>query len=158
MRPPGAVFSVGTAMLSSVHTGEHRTRAFAPLGSVAGLSLACGPILRGLLTETGGRRLVHGFQLCCLAVACAGMPLIRRATAHERRRTVRIDRAGGLLLCGATTPLLGGMVLGGMVLGPQTGWTSHRRRPRLAPDRAEEAPPPCRACLDTPGAMLARYR
>ncbi|MEU6369538.1 MFS transporter [Streptomyces sp. NPDC046931] len=115
----GAVFSVGTAMLSSVHTGEHRTRAFALLGSVAGLSLAFGPILCGLLTEAGGWRLVYGFQLCCLAVACAGMPLIRRATAHERRRAVRIDTAGGLLFCGATT-----LLLGGMALGSQTGWTS----------------------------------
>ncbi|MEV5321758.1 MFS transporter [Streptomyces sp. NPDC052687] len=115
----GAVFSVGTAILSSVFTGAHRTRAFALLGSVAGLSLAFGPTLCGLLTEAFGWRLVYGFQLGFLLIACAGMPLIRRATAHERRRAVRIDAAGGLLFCLATT-----LLLGGMVLGSEAGWGS----------------------------------
>ncbi|MFF3906972.1 MFS transporter [Streptomyces sp. NPDC001848] len=115
----GAVFSVGSAMLSSVHTGERRTRAFALLGSVAGLSLAFGPSLCGLLTQVVGWRLVYGVQLCCLVVACVGMPPIRGATAHERRRAVRIDAAGGALFCGATT-----LLLGGLALGSATGWLS----------------------------------
>ncbi|MGW1597967.1 MFS transporter [Streptomyces sp. NPDC002343] len=115
----GAVFSVGSAMLSSVYAGERRTRAFAVLGSVAGLSLAFGPTLCGVLAQLVGWRLVYAAQLCCLAVACAGMPLIRRATAHERRRAARVDVAGAVLFCAATT-----LLLGGLALGSATGWTS----------------------------------
>ncbi|WSV91468.1 MFS transporter [Streptomyces globisporus] len=115
----GAVFSVGSAVVSSNFRGERRTRALALLGSVAGLSLAFGPTLCGLLTEMAGWRLVYGFQLVCLVLACAGMPLIRRAADHERRQAVRIDVAGAVLFCGATT-----LVLGGLALGSETGWAS----------------------------------
>ncbi|WP_124266084.1 MFS transporter [Streptomyces sp. ADI98-10] len=115
----GAVFSVGSAVVSSNFRGERRTRAFALLGSVAGLSLAFGPTLCGLLTEAAGWRLVYGFQLVCLVLACAGMPLIRRAADHERRQEARIDVAGAVLFCAATT-----LVLGGLALGSATGWAS----------------------------------
>ncbi|MFG2503565.1 MFS transporter [Streptomyces sp. NPDC048441] len=115
----GAVFSVGSAVVSSNFEGEHRTRAFALLGSVAGLSLAFGPSLCGLFTQLVGWRLVYGFQLACLAVACAGMPLIRRAAAHEKRYAARIDVAGAALFCAATT-----LTLGGLALGSATGWGS----------------------------------
>ncbi|KOV38667.1 hypothetical protein ADK60_02100 [Streptomyces sp. XY431] len=115
----GAVFSVGSAIISTSFTGERRTRAFALLGAVAGLSLAFGPSLCGLFTQVVGWRLVFGFQLVCLVVACAAMPLIRRATAHATRRGARIDVTGAVLFCGAT-----GLLLGGLVLGSQTGWLS----------------------------------
>ncbi|MGW5867336.1 MFS transporter [Streptomyces sp. NPDC055239] len=115
----GAVFSVGTAVVSSHFEGERRTRAFALLGSVAGLSLAFGPTLCGLLTQIAGWRLVYGLQLVCLIVACAGMPLIRRAADHEKRHAARIDVAGAVLFCAATT-----LVLGGLALGSATGWAS----------------------------------
>ncbi|WAL97806.1 MFS transporter [Streptomyces sp. Je 1-369] len=115
----GAVFSVGSAVVSSNFEGERRTRAFALLGSVAGLSLAFGPSLCGLLTQLSGWRLVYGFQLACLVVACAGMPLIRRAAAHEKRRAARIDWPGAALFCTATT-----VTLGGLALGSATGWAS----------------------------------
>lgn len=115
----GAVFSVGSAVVSSSFEGERRTRAFAFLGSVAGLSLAFGPSLCGLLTELVGWRLVYGFQLACLVIACVGMPLIRRAVAHEKRYAARIDVAGAVLFCLATT-----LVLGGLALGSEAGWAS----------------------------------
>ncbi|WP_421106880.1 MFS transporter [Streptomyces sp. NEAU-S77] len=115
----GAVFSVGTAVVSSNFEGERRTRAFALLGSVAGLSLAFGPSLCGLFTQVVGWRFVYGFQLGCLVIACLGMPMIRRAAAHEKRYAARIDVAGAVLFCVATT-----LTLGGLALGSATGWLS----------------------------------
>ncbi|SHM81304.1 MFS transporter [Actinacidiphila paucisporea] len=115
----GAVFSVGTAVVSSSFEGDRRTRAFALLGSVAGLSLAFGPSLCGLLTEAAGWQLVYGFQLACLVVACAGMPLIRTAVTHERGRAAPFDVAGAALFCAATS-----LVLGGLALGSARGWLS----------------------------------
>ncbi|MFE4372399.1 MFS transporter [Streptomyces sp. NPDC056835] len=115
----GAVFSVGTAVVSSNFEGERRTRAFALLGSVAGLSLAFGPSLCGLFTQVVGWRFVYGFQLGCLVIACLGMPLIRRAADHEKRRAARIDVAGAVLFCVAIS-----LTLGGLALGSATGWVS----------------------------------
>lgn len=115
----GAVFSVGTAVVSSNFEGRRRTRAFALLGSVAGLSLAFGPSLCGLFTQVVGWRFVYGFQLGCLVITCIGMPMIRRAAAHEKRYAARIDVAGAVLFSVATT-----LTLGGMALGSATGWVS----------------------------------
>lgn len=46
---PGAVFSVGSALLSVVYDSAGRARAFALLGAMAGLALAFGPSLCGLV-------------------------------------------------------------------------------------------------------------
>jgi MFS family permease len=115
----GAVFSVGSAVVSNTFTGGRRTQAFAMLGAAAGLSLAFGPSLCGFFTQVVGWRLVYGFQLACLAIAIAGLPLIRAAAAHELRQAVQIDVLGALLFLVATT-----LMLGGLVLGSQTGWLS----------------------------------
>jgi MFS family permease len=115
----GAVFSVGSAVVSTSLGQDKRTQAFAMLGAVAGLSLAFGPSLCGLLTQVINWRAVYGLQLACLLIVCVGMPMIRHAVVREERRAVRFDLLGAVLFCVATS-----LTLGGLVLGSATGWLS----------------------------------
>lgn len=66
------VFASGGAILATTFDGAARTRAFAALGSAAGLGLAAGPTLAGWLVGALGWRATFGLHALLVAVALAG--------------------------------------------------------------------------------------
>lgn len=93
----GAVFSTGSAALSVAMTGRARSRAFALLGAVAGLSLAVGPAVCGFVTQVVSWRGVFALQAVLLVAASLAM-LTGRGPWVARRARVPFDRAAASAL------------------------------------------------------------
>ncbi|MEU3527930.1 MFS transporter [Streptomyces sp. NPDC038707] len=110
------VFASGGAILATTFDGPARTRAFAALGSAAGLGLAAGPTLAGWLVGTLGWRSAFGLHAALVAVALTGVGLVAESRAPRRPR---LDATGALVFVAG----LGLLVLG-TVQGPEWGWTS----------------------------------
>ncbi|CAL9325052.1 MFS transporter [Streptomyces sp. SudanB182_2057] len=110
------VFASGGAILATTFDGAARTRAFAALGSAAGVGLAVGPTLSGLLVGTLGWRATFGLHAASLVVALSGVGFVAESRAPRRPR---LDATGALVFVAS----LGLLVLGA-VQGPQWGWTS----------------------------------
>ncbi|MFD0392171.1 MFS transporter [Streptomyces nogalater] len=110
------VFASGGAILATAFDGAARTRAFAALGSAAGIGLATGPTLSGWLVGTLGWRATFGVHAALLAVALTGVGFVTESRAPRRPR---LDATGALVFVAG----LGLLVLGA-VQGPQWGWTS----------------------------------
>ncbi|WP_245627545.1 MFS transporter [Actinomadura oligospora] len=109
------VFASGGAILATTFDGAARTRAFAALGSAAGLGLAAGPTLSGWLVGGLGWRATFGLHAVILLVALCGVGFVAESRAPERPR---MDVTGAVMFVAA----LGALVLGA-VQGPQWGWT-----------------------------------
>ncbi|WP_424217233.1 MFS transporter (plasmid) [Streptomyces sp. BI20] len=112
------VFASGGAILGTTFDGPARTRAFAALGSAAGLGLAAGPTLSGLLVGTLGWRAGFGAHALVLLAALAGVGLVVESRAAHRPR---LDVTGAALFVAG----LGALVVGS-AQGPEWGWTSGR--------------------------------
>ncbi|MFF5437820.1 MFS transporter [Streptomyces achromogenes] len=110
------VFASGGAILATAFDGAARTRAFAALGSAAGVGLAAGPTLSGWLVGTLGWRATFGLHAALLTVALTGIGFVAESRAPRRPR---LDATGALVFVAG----LGLLVLGA-VQGPQWGWTS----------------------------------
>ncbi|MBT2212137.1 MFS transporter [Actinomadura sp. NEAU-AAG7] len=110
------VFASGGAILATTFDGAARTRAFAALGSAAGLGLAAGPTLSGWLVGALGWRATFGTHAALVAVALAGVGYVAESRAAERPR---LDVTGAVVFVAG----LGALVLGA-VQGPEWGWTS----------------------------------
>ncbi|WP_405444927.1 MFS transporter [Streptomyces achromogenes] len=110
------VFASGGAILATAFDGAARTRAFAALGSAAGVGLAVGPTLSGWLVGTLGWRATFGLHAALLAVALTGIGFVAESRAPRRPR---LDATGALVFVAG----LGLLVLGA-VQGPQWGWAS----------------------------------
>ncbi|WP_353941112.1 MFS transporter [Streptomyces sp. HUAS MG91] len=110
------VFASGGAILATTFDGAARTRAFAALGSAAGLGLAAGPTLSGWLVSGLGWRAAFGLHAAVLAVALAGAGCIAESRAERRPR---LDVTGAVVFVAG----LGTLVLGS-VQGPEWGWAS----------------------------------
>ncbi|TXS04799.1 MFS transporter [Streptomyces sp. col6] len=110
------VFASGGAILATTFDGAARTRAFAALGSAAGLGLAAGPTLSGWLVSGLGWRAVFGLHAALMAVALAGAGYIAESRAEKRPR---LDVTGAVVfVAGLATLVLGS------VQGPEWGWVS----------------------------------
>jgi MFS family permease len=110
------VFASGGAILATAFDGAARTRAFAALGSAAGLGLAAGPTLSGWLVGALGWRATFGLHAALVAVALTGVGLVAESRAARRPR---LDATGALVFVAG----LGLLVLGA-VQGPEWGWAS----------------------------------
>ncbi|MEV0649594.1 MFS transporter [Phytomonospora sp. NPDC050363] len=110
------VFASGGAILATTFDGAARTRAFAALGSAAGLGLAMGPTLSGWLVGALGWRAAFGLNAALLTLALAFAGFLAESRA---RRRPRLDVPGAVLFVAG----LGALVLG-TVQGPEWGWSS----------------------------------
>ncbi len=108
----GAIFSVGSALLSVVFTGPERARMFSFMGAMAGLSLAFGPTLSGVVTQTIGWRYIFAIQGSLLILSVALMLSSRRATRGEPRATSVFDWPAAVLFFGFTAALVTALVFG----------------------------------------------
>lgn len=110
------VFASGGAILATNFDGAARTRAFAALGSAAGLGLAAGPTLSGWLVGALGWRATFGLHAALVVVALAGVGFVAESRAEQRPR---LDVTGAVVFVAG----LGLLVLGA-VQGPEWGWAS----------------------------------
>ncbi|MFG3138047.1 MFS transporter [Streptomyces sp. NPDC048211] len=110
------VFASGGAILATTFDGAQRTRAFAALGSAAGLGLAVGPTLSGWLVGGMGWRATFGMHAVLVLVALAGVGFVAESRAPRRPRP---NAVGAVVFVAG----LGALVLGA-VQGPEWGWAS----------------------------------
>ncbi|MER5633886.1 MFS transporter [Streptomyces nitrosporeus] len=110
------VFASGGAILATTFDGAERTRAFAALGSAAGLGLAAGPTLSGWLVSGMGWRATFGLHAVLVLVALAGVGFVAESRAPQRPR---LNVSGAVVFVAG----LGALVLGA-VQGPEWGWAS----------------------------------
>lgn len=89
------VMAGGSAILASTFTGAARTRAFAAVGTVAGIGLAFGPTLAGWIIQALGWRLSFGVFAIAGAVLLAGAGRLSESRAATRSR---IDVRGAVSL------------------------------------------------------------
>lgn len=115
----GAVFSIGSALLSETFESQRRARAFALMGATAGLSLASGPPLCGFLSQEYSWRLVFVVQALVLAVSVALLWKTTASQATEERSQRRFDWPAAALFF-----LLIGCLVSAIVSGPPGSWTS----------------------------------
>ncbi|SJM68903.1 Putative transmembrane efflux protein [Gulosibacter sp. 10] len=115
----GAVFSVGSALLSVVYAGEGRARVFSLLGAMAGLALAFGPTLCGIIAQTWTWRAIFGVQGGLLVVSFALMQAARPLLRDEPRSTAPFDWPAAILFFAAIASLVAALVT-----GSEAGWAS----------------------------------
>ncbi|MFJ6381656.1 MFS transporter [Kitasatospora sp. NPDC092039] len=113
-----AVFSCGAAILSTVFAGPARARAFALFGTTAGVGVAIGPSLAGVLVQGVGWRWVFALHAVALAVVLLALPAISRAVPADTRGG-RIDVPGSALSVLAMV-----LLTTAIVQGSQWGWGS----------------------------------
>ncbi|MEU4695636.1 MFS transporter [Nonomuraea dietziae] len=110
------VMASGAAILATTFEGQARTRAFALLGTVAGVGLALGPTISGWLVGGLGWRAIFVSHALVLVVSLLGLPFVGESRAPRRQK---VDVRGAL------TFVTGLAVLTiAVVQGPQSGWTS----------------------------------
>ncbi|MFF8383239.1 MFS transporter [Streptomyces kanasensis] len=114
-----AIFSCGSAILSTAFSGPARAKAFALFGTVAGIGVAVGPSVSGLLVQTLGWRWVFALHAVALALVLLAVPAIARSTAGSRRTDARVDVIGSTLFVVAML-----LLTTGIVQGSQWGWGS----------------------------------
>lgn len=102
----GAIFSVGSALLSVVFDGPQRARTFSFMGAVAGLSLAFGPTLCGLVTQQLNWHYIFAIQGLLLIVATLLLIPGRHLTHAEPRAVASFDHPGALLFFATTASLV----------------------------------------------------
>ncbi len=106
----GAIFSVGSALLSVVFTGSERARVFAMMGAVAGLSLAFGPTFSGWITQTLSWRYIFAIHGTFLVISWLLMLTSRSLTRNEPRAEGTFDWPAALLFFGFTAAIVSSMV------------------------------------------------
>ncbi len=108
----GAIFSVGSALLSIVFTGPERAHMFSFMGAVAGLSLAFGPTLSGLVTQGLSWHFIFGIQGVLLIVSATLMVTSRNATNGEPKAQGTFDWPAAVLFFGLTVSFVSALVFG----------------------------------------------
>ncbi len=108
------VMAAGGAILAHTYSGAALTRAFALMGTMAGVGIAVGPTLSGLLIESLGWRGSFGVYTAIGAVLFAGA---RTLTESRAPGPHRIDRIG------ITTFVIGlSAIMVAVLEGPERGW------------------------------------
>ncbi|MGW4796755.1 MFS transporter [Nonomuraea sp. NPDC004297] len=109
------IMAAGGAILASNYDGAARNRAFALMGTMAGVGIAVGPTLSGLLiAATGWRGGFAVFTVIGLLVAL-GATRARESRAAEAGRA---DWAGSALFVAALT-----LLMSALLEAPALGWT-----------------------------------
>ncbi|MFD9070021.1 MFS transporter [Streptomyces lasiicapitis] len=114
-----AIFSCGAAILSTVYEGPARAKAFALFGTVAGVGIAVGPSLSGVLLQTVSWRWVFALHAVALAVVLLAVPVIARTVPPTPRTGARIDVPGSAVFVVAMV-----LLTTAIVQGSQWGWGS----------------------------------
>ncbi|MEU2128799.1 MFS transporter [Streptomyces sp. NPDC018352] len=114
-----AIFSCGAAILSTVFEGPARARAFALFGTVAGVGVALGPSLAGVLVQTLGWRWVFAAPAVVLVAVLIALPAVSRVMPAAPSTGARIDVAGSALFVVAMV-----LLTTAIVQGSQWGWGS----------------------------------
>ncbi|MFB6872808.1 MFS transporter [Streptomyces sp. NPDC056323] len=114
-----AIFSCGAAILSTVFEGPARARAFALFGTVAGVGVALGPSLSGVLVQTLGWRWVFAAPAVVLVAVLIALPAVSGAMPAAPSTGARIDVAGSALFVVAMV-----LLTTAIVQGSQWGWGS----------------------------------
>ena len=114
------IFVAASALLSIVFIGSERARVFSFMGAAAGLSLAFGPTLSGLVTQAASWRCLFAIQGVLLVASAALMVVGRRAVLGEPRARSPFDWPAAVLFFGAMVCLVSALVLG----SSETGITS----------------------------------
>ncbi|MQA10274.1 MAG: MFS transporter [Pseudonocardiaceae bacterium] len=110
------VMASGGAILGSTFTGAARTRAFAALGTTAGVGLAVGPTLSGWLVGSLGWRAFFAVFAAIGLLILAGTTVMTETRATRRPR---IDALGSVTLIGALA-----LVMFGVNQAADAGWAS----------------------------------
>lgn len=109
------VMAAGGAMLAHTYTGPALTRAFALMGTMAGVGIAIGPSLSGLMIESLGWRGSFGVYTAMGIVLFVSSRVLTESRAPGPHR---IDRIG------ISTFVLGlSAVMVTVLEGPERGWT-----------------------------------
>lgn len=110
------VLVCGAAILSSTFEGATRTRVFAAMGTTAGVGLAIGPSMSGLMIDELGWRMSFGVFAAVGLVLLAGTFFMRESRADERPQ---LDKPG------MVTFILGlALLLYGISQSQKVGWGS----------------------------------
>lgn len=108
------VMAAGGALLASTYEGAARNRAFAFMGTMAGVGIAVGPSLVGALIDLTGWRGSFGvFALVGILIALGG-----RRLAESRAEESRTDWVGNVLFVAVLSALMFALLQ-----APETGWT-----------------------------------
>lgn len=108
----GAIFSVGSALLSLAFSGPARARAFSLMGAVAGLSLASGPTLSGIVIQAVGWNHIFAIQGVLLILSVVIMLTCRNVTRSEPRAPGAFDWPAAVLFFGVIAALVSAFVAG----------------------------------------------
>ncbi|MFH8289662.1 MFS transporter [Streptomyces sp. NPDC018059] len=115
-----AIFSCGSAILSTVYEGPARAKAFALFGTVAGVGVAVGPSLSGALLQSVNWRWVFAVHAVALAVVLVAVPAVARSLpATPRPAGARVDIPGSAVFVVAMV-----LLTTAIVQGSQWGWGS----------------------------------
>ncbi|MFE7432838.1 MFS transporter [Streptomyces tendae] len=108
------VMAAGGAILASSYEGAARNRAFALMGAMAGVGLAVGPTLSGLLISA------TGWRGSSVVLTVAGLLITSGATRirESRSATGRPDWPGSILFVNALT-----LFMFALLEAPSLGWT-----------------------------------
>ncbi|WP_226899673.1 MFS transporter [Nonomuraea phyllanthi] len=109
------IMAAGGAILASSYDGAARNRAFALMGTMAGIGIAIGPTLSGLLiTATGWRGSFAIFTVIALLVALGAT----RAQESRANGAGPVDWAGSVLFIAALS-----LLMFTLLEAPALGWT-----------------------------------
>src|SRR5207253_6195576 len=100
------------AILSTTFTGHERARAFAAWGTVAGVAVAFGPIVGGLLTTHASWRWAFGINVILAPVILVGAVLFMRGGRPTAGRP-NLDAPGAVLVAAGSFSLIFGLSEGG---------------------------------------------
>jgi hypothetical protein len=111
-----AVMASGGALLATAFDGAARTRAFAAMGTMAGVGIAIGPTLSGLLVGAVGWRTAFLVYAAIGLVILAGSAFVAESRASERPR---VDWFGAVAFVVSLT-----LVMYAVIEAPEAGWGS----------------------------------
>ncbi|MFD3515407.1 MFS transporter [Streptomyces sp. NPDC058657] len=113
-----AIFSCGGALLATNFEGKSQLRAFAFMGTAAGLGLGLGPTISGLLVDRLGWQTIFVFNAVGIAVVLI-LVAIAKSAPETLRHEASIDTPGSVTFVGGLLLLIFAIVQGGA-----WGWTA----------------------------------
>jgi len=111
-----AIMASGGALLATTFDGAARTRAFAAMGTMAGVGIAVGPTLSGLLVGAVGWRAAFLAYFVVGLLILVGSVFFAESRASQRPR---VDWAGAVTFIVSLT-----LVMYAVIEAPELGWTS----------------------------------
>ncbi|MEV4257702.1 MFS transporter [Spirillospora sp. NPDC049652] len=110
------MMAAGGAILAATFDGPARTRAFAGMGTMAGVGIAVGPSLSGWMVGGVGWRGTFGAYAVVGVLVLLGSRFAPESRAAERPR---VDGPGGAAFIGGLA-----LLMFGIMQGPEAGWSA----------------------------------